>query len=123
MWERDPEVISRAVTRMAHGKVRAEYAMAQQKQQDVRDILRDIEEVATMAKEIADLVEMRSEAVHSIVSNIDTAADYVKQGNGALGRAMKHQRAARRRMCCFAIVAIVVLVIISGSLGGILGSA
>jgi hypothetical protein len=74
--ERDPDLITKTVQKMAHGEVMAEYAMAQQKEQDVRELMRDIEEIATMAKEISELVDAQSEVIDKIVTNIDTTHDY-----------------------------------------------
>lgn len=49
--------------------------------QEVKELLRDIEEVSKMAAEIAELVEARSEAIQSIVGNVDMANDYGETGS------------------------------------------
>ncbi len=214
-WERDPDLITKAITRTTHGSVRSAYVQAQEKSmvrrprfplpaahaallaadrspshktiqarcvatrlcasaslsQEMKELLRDIEEVSKMAAEIAELVEARSETIQSIVGNVDMANDYgeggapsasnwvggrarppaprrlrqcrsnllsvapghppppfavvlaVKQGERSLEKGLNSMRAARRRMCCFAIIAVVVLLIVSGVIGGVLGGA
>uniref|UniRef100_A0A7S0PCK6 t-SNARE coiled-coil homology domain-containing protein n=1 Tax=Cafeteria roenbergensis TaxID=33653 RepID=A0A7S0PCK6_CAFRO len=122
-WERDPDLITKAITRTTHGSVRSAYVQAQEKSMEMKELLRDIEEVSKMAAEIAELVEARSETIQSIVGNVDMANDYVKQGERSLEKGLNSMRAARRRMCCFAIIAVVVLLIVSGVIGGVLGGA
>lgn len=123
-WERDPDLITKAITRTTHGSVRSAYVQAQEKSmvrrprfplpaahaallaadrspshktiqarcvatrlcasaslsQEMKELLRDIEEVSKMAAEIAELVEARSETIQSIVGNVDMANDYGEGG-------------------------------------------
>jgi len=99
---------------VASGRVRIAYELALEQRDEMLEVNRDISEVAELARDLTDGVEMQSERVDTVLSNTEVALESVKAGNESIRKAAEAQRAARRKMCCIALIVLAILGAILG---------
>lgn len=82
------------------------------KYKDVLALERSVKQVHQMFMELALLVDQQGELVDSIEHQVNSAAEYVEQGNKQLDKAMYHRKQARKKYCCLMILFIGIMVAI-----------
>ena len=94
-----------AILKGAADPIRNAYANVVDKYQDVLKLEQSVAELHQMFLDLALLVEQQGEMLDQIEYQIQSASDYIDDGNEEIAKALEHQRAARKRQCC--ILAIV----------------
>jgi len=79
---------------------------------DIMKLEKQIEEVAELFKEIANLVDSQGEMVDNIYQNVLNSEINVEKGRENLAEAEKHQRSARKKKLICAILLIIVILIV-----------
>lgn len=93
--------------------VAAAYESAREKHMDIRRIEAQLVELNQLFKDVQTLVDAQGEMIDSIENNVNNAHEYTKKANKQLVIANKHQRRARKKMCCImAMVGIIGLCIV-----------
>jgi t-SNARE complex subunit (syntaxin) len=121
--EEDPNFVRQRLaepTLVASSRVQAAYDEAMSRARDVETLVRSLNEVAEMVKDLATLVAQQSALLDRIDMNVETASVRVKKGNKELESAIEYQKKARKRFCCIIICLVVCIVV---SLGAALPTA
>lgn len=92
--------------------IRANVDDIDQRDQEIMEIAKSIEDLAIVFKELAVLVIDQGTILDRIDYNMEVAVDRVDQGVVQLEKARKYQKASRPLKCiCFLVVVIVILII------------
>ena len=86
-----------------------------ERERGINQINRTVNEVAEIFQDMALLVSEQGEHIDNIQTNIETAASQTSKGVAQLAKASRHQRRARKRMCCVTamlFITIIVLVLV-----------
>jgi len=95
--------------------IRNAYADVVDKYKDVLKLEQSVAELHQMFLDMALLVEQQGEMLDQIEYQIQSASDYIEDGNEEIAKALVHQKEARKRQCCIlAIVLVVAGVLIGG---------
>lgn len=84
----------------------------QDKYQDVLKLEQSVAELHQMFLDLALLVEQQGELLDQIDHQVRTAANYVEQGNQEVQKAIKYQKAHRKKMCCLLGIGVAILLAI-----------
>ncbi|KAK1947490.1 Syntaxin-1A [Phytophthora citrophthora] len=84
----------------------------QDKYRDVLKLEQSVAELHQMFLDLALLVEQQGELLDQIDHQVRSAANYVEQGNQEMTKAIKYQKAHRKKMCCLLGVGVAILLAI-----------
>jgi t-SNARE complex subunit (syntaxin) len=84
----------------------------EERYQDIISLEENIRKMHDMFLHLSVLVHSQIEMLNNIETNVDTAANYVEKGVGALQKAKEHQTRSRYKMFCLLVIVLVVLVVI-----------
>ena len=62
-----------------------------------------------MFLDMAFLVEQQGEMLDQIEFQVNSAAEYIGEGNQQLGKALDYRKKARKKWCCIICIVVVVL--------------
>lgn len=96
--------------------IRNAYADVVDKYKDVLKLEQSVAELHQMFLDMALLVEQQGEMLDQIEYQIQSASDYIEDGNEEISKALEHQKEARKRQCC---ILVIVLVVVGLLIGGI----
>eukprot|EP00695_Tsukubamonas_globosa_P001332 TRINITY_DN2336_c0_g1_i1.p1 TRINITY_DN2336_c0_g1~~TRINITY_DN2336_c0_g1_i1.p1 ORF type:complete len:235 (-),score=31.57 TRINITY_DN2336_c0_g1_i1:122-826(-) len=88
--------------------INVEYEIARTKNQEIRDIERDMNELASIYVDMGTLVDQQQDAINLIDTNVDESNQAVEKGVVELKQASKYQIAARKKMCYIIVVDLVI---------------
>lgn len=91
-------------------KKEAEEALkyVQSKHKEIQKLESSINELHQLFVDMAILVEAQGELINQIEKNVESAANYTRQGVKQLEQANKYQKKSRKKMCCLLICLLLV---------------
>ena len=94
--------------------IRNAYADVVDKYKDVLKLEQSVAELHQMFLDMALLVEQQGEMLDQIEYQIQSASDYIEDGNEEIAQALVHQKEARKRQCCILMIVLVVAGVLIG---------
>lgn len=122
----DPNFVQSALEHpdmVANERVTEAYYEAVSRAEDVAALLRSINELKATMDDLQALVSEQSEMLDRIDVNVAQAADRVRKGNENLTKAIKSQKAVRKKYCCIGICGLIVIFALLGGILPILSSS
>ena len=83
-----------------------------ERERGISQINRTVNEVAEIFQDMALLVSEQGEHIDNIQTNIETAASQTSKGVAQLAKASRHQRRARKRMCCVTVMLFITIIVL-----------
>jgi len=96
--------------------IRNAYADVVDKYKDVLKLEQSVAELHQMFLDMALLVEQQGEMLDQIEYQIQSASDYIEDGNEEIAKALVHQKEARKRQCCILMIVLVVAGLLIGGI-------
>ena len=90
------------------------YNRVADKYKDVLKLERSVEELHQMFLDMAFLVEQQGEMLDQIEFQVNSAAEYIGEGNQQLGKALDYRKKARKKWCCIICIVVVIMAAILG---------
>jgi len=119
----DPDATSKLLNEQivgtAHAKVRNAVDDIDRKYQDILKLEKGVEEVYQLFLDLGTLISAQGEMLDSILTNMEQARDYIKEGNKRLGNAQKIHKKTRSKMCCILLIVVILLVATLVLVGGV----
>ncbi|CAI2376577.1 unnamed protein product [Moneuplotes crassus] len=119
----DPDATSKLLNEQivgtAHAKVRNAVDDIDRKYQDILKLEKGVEEVYQLFLDLGTLISAQGEMLDSILTNMEEARDYIKEGNKRLGNAQKIHKKTRSKMCCILLIVVILLVATLVLVGGV----
>jgi len=100
---------------VAHSNVQDVFDEVQERNEAINELVRSMAEINELMQDLAVLVQEQSEQLQRIDQQVGSTVQRIEKGNKELEKAIRYQKAARRKYCCIAIVGIIILVVILGS--------
>jgi t-SNARE complex subunit (syntaxin) len=113
------KLLNEQITGTAHAKIRNAVDDIETKYRDILKLEKGVEEVYQLFLDLGTLIQAQGEMLDSILTNMNEAKDYVKQGNKNLHSAKEVHKKTRSKMCCILIVVIILLVATLVLVGGV----
>jgi t-SNARE complex subunit (syntaxin) len=99
----DPDATSKLlneqITGTAHARIRNAVDDIDQKYRDIMKLEKGVEEVYQLFLDLGTLISAQGEMLDSILTNMEQARDYMKQGVKKLESAKKIHKTTRKKMC------------------------
>lgn len=106
------EVISKAMESENVEDLKEIVADIEERHDRVVQLAASVEELATLFKDLATLVDLQQESLDVIEGRILQAKDYTERGESELRQAEDYQKKARNRRCCIICILLAVLIAI-----------
>eukprot|EP00300_Choanocystis_sp_HF-7_P030456 c39295_g1_i1.p1 GENE.c39295_g1_i1~~c39295_g1_i1.p1 ORF type:complete len:250 (-),score=52.89 c39295_g1_i1:130-879(-) len=98
---------------ISHAQSFTEEQYAQERTQQLMSVEQDLTELNALVKEVNTLVHHDQVRFDTIEDNVTKTHDTVTTGNQQLQKALQHQKASRKRICCILILLLIIGVILA----------
>uniref|UniRef100_A0A7S2K4X5 t-SNARE coiled-coil homology domain-containing protein n=1 Tax=Leptocylindrus danicus TaxID=163516 RepID=A0A7S2K4X5_9STRA len=88
------------------------YANVAGKYQDVLALEASVTELHQMFQDFALLTEQQGELLNQIEFQVETAADYIEEGNVDIVKSIEYQKSIRKKQCWIIVIVIVALIVV-----------
>ena len=91
------------------------------KYQDVLKLEQSLRELHQMFVDMAFMVEQQGEMLDQIEFQVNSAVEYIGEGNQELGKAIEYRKKLRKKWCCLAFLLLILIAIVLGPIFSSLG--
>jgi DNA repair exonuclease SbcCD ATPase subunit len=96
-----------------HAVAYTEEEIIREKNQEIRALETDLQEINSLMREVAVLVNDQQTGIDSIEMNVESAGTQVQGGNKELGKALKYAQSSRKKMCCVIVLLMIIGLILA----------